>query len=111
MTVKIRDGDFRTRTASQTLPEPLEADATLLQVARTLLRELRAKRCRGVRLLGVGVSSLVEGDAPPQLELFQGEGPGESERDRTVSHLMDSLRERFGDDAVLPGGMLKDRED
>lgn len=111
VTVKIRDGDFRTRTASQTLPEPLEADATLLQVARTLLRELRAKRCRGVRLLGVGVSSLVEGDAPPQLELFQGEGPGESERDRTVSHLMDSLRERFGDDAVLPGGMLKDRED
>jgi DNA polymerase-4 len=111
VTVKIRDEDFRTRTGSQTLTEPIEADATLLQLARKLLRELRAKRRRSVRLLGVGVSSLVEGDGPPQLELFQGEGPGESERDRTVSHLMDSLKERFGDSAVLPGGMIKDRDE
>jgi len=110
VTVKIRDTDFRTRTASQTLPEALEADATLLQLARTLLGELRKKRRRGVRLLGVGVSSLVAGDGPPQLELFQGEGPGESERDRTLSRLMDDLKERFGEDAVLPGGMLKDRK-
>jgi len=111
VTVKIRDEDFRTRTASHTFPEPLEADATLLQISKTLLAGLRKKRVRGVRLLGVGVSSLVEGDAPPQLELFKGEGPGESERDRTVSHLMDSLKERFGDDAVLRGGMLRDRDD
>lgn len=109
MTVKIRDQDFRTRTASHTLPEALEADATLLQIARSLLGELRKKRRRGVRLLGVGISSLVAGDGPPQLELFQGEGTAESERDRTLSRLMDDLKERFGEDALLPGTMLEDR--
>jgi DNA polymerase-4 len=107
VTVKLRDADFRTRTASHTLPDPLEADATLLEISRGLLEGLRAKGRRSVRLLGVGVSSLVAGDAPPQLELFREEGSGESERDRTVSRLMDSIKERFGDDAVLPGGLLK----
>jgi DNA polymerase-4 len=111
VTVKIRDEDFKTRTASHTLPEPLEADLTLLQVARTLLGYLRKSRRRGVRLLGVGVSSLVEGECAPQLELFGGEGPVESERDRTISRVVDGLRERFGDDAVLPGGMLAEDTD
>jgi DNA polymerase-4 len=107
VTVKLRDGDFRTRTASHTLPGPLEADATLLEISRGLLRDLRAKGRKSVRLLGVGVSSLVAGDAPPQLELFRKEGSGESERDRTVSRLMDSIKERFGEDAVLPGGLVR----
>jgi len=107
VTVKIRDEDFRTRTASHTVPEPLEADATLLRIARVLLQDLRRKRRRGVRLLGVGLSSLVEGEGPPQLELFQGEGPVESERHRTLSRIVDNLKERFGEDAVLPGGMLE----
>jgi DNA polymerase-4 len=108
VTVKIRDEDFRTRTASHTVPEPLEADATLLRIARVLLQDLRTKRRRGVRLLGVGLSSLVEGEGPPQLELFQGEGPVESERHRTLSRIVDNLKERFGEDAVLPGGMLEE---
>jgi DNA polymerase-4 len=107
VTVKLRDGDFNTRTASHTLPEPMEADATLLEISRSLLQDLRAKGRRNVRLLGVGVSSLVAGDGPPQLELFRKEGSGESERDRTVSRLMDSINQRFGDDAVRPGGLLK----
>jgi DNA polymerase-4 len=110
VTVKIRDEDFKTRTASHTLPEPLEADSTLLQVAGTLLKHLRKTRRRGVRLLGVGVSSLVEGEGAPQLELFGDEGPAESERDRTISRVVDGLKERFGDDAILPGGMLAEED-
>ena len=111
VTVKIRDEDFKTRTASHTLPEPLEADSTLLQVAGTLLKHLRKTRRRGVRLLGVGVSSLVEGEGAPQLELFSDEGPAESERDRTISRVVDGLKERFVDDAILPGGMLSEDTD
>ena len=59
-----------------------------------------------MRFLGVGVSSLVEGGGLPQLELFQEEGPKESERHRTISRVVDDLKDRFGDNAVLPGGML-----
>lgn len=110
VTVKLRDPDFRTRTASHTLSSPLEADATLLHVARALLQELRETSRGGVRLLGVGVSSLVDGDEGTQLELFQGDGDAESPRDRTLSRVVDDLRARFGDDAVLPGRILDDRD-
>ena len=108
VTVKIRDEDFRTRTASHTLSEALEADGTILKLARELLRDLRKNRRKGVRLLGVGISSLVEGEARPQLDLFREEGPVESERQRTLSRVVDDLKQRFGEDAVLPGGMLEE---
>jgi DNA polymerase-4 len=108
ITVKIRDGDFKTRQASHTLPDPVESDGTVLSVARSLFMELRNRRRTSVRLLGIGVSSLVEGDGPPQLELFQGGNSSESERDRVVSRVLDDIRGRFGDDVILPGSMLKD---
>jgi DNA polymerase IV len=107
VTVKIRDADFRTRQAGHTLPEPVDADGTLYSVGRELLKELRRKRKVGVRLLGLGVSSLVEEDAPPQFELFREHGPSEPDRLRVVSRVMDDLRDRFGDDAILPGRMLE----
>jgi DNA polymerase-4 len=110
VTVKIRDDDFRTRTASHTLADPVEADATIVGVARDLLRELRRKRKRGVRLLGVGVSSLVQGEGAPQLDLFPESTPVESERQRTLSRVVDDLKARFGEDAVRPGGLLEEED-
>ena len=110
ITVKIRDQDFRTRQASHTLPDPVESDATIFSVAGNLFQELRRKRRVGVRLLGVGVSSLVDGDSLPQLDLFGGDAVAEPERHRVVSRVLDDLRGRFGDDAILPGRMLEDLE-
>ena len=111
ITVKIRDADFRTRQAGHTLPEPVDSDGALYSVGRQLLGELRRRRRVGVRLLGLGVSTLVEGDAPPQFELFREHGPAEPDRLRVVSRVMDDLRDRFGDDAILPGRMLEEKEE
>lgn len=108
ITVKIRDGDFKTRQASHTLPDPVESDGTIFSVARSLLRELRKRRRTSVRLIGVGLSSLVEGEGPPQLELFQTGSPSESERDRVVSRVLDDIRGRFGNDVIQPGSMLRE---
>ena len=44
ITVKLRDGDFKTRSRSQTVAEPLETDAATYRLARQLLRELRTRR-------------------------------------------------------------------
>jgi DNA polymerase-4 len=110
ITVKIRDSDFRTRTASHTLPDAVEGDGTLFTVAQSLLKELRRKRKSGVRLLGMGIASLVEEDAPPQLELFAGEVEVEPERDRVVSRVLDDLRGRFGHDAIVPARLLEGSE-
>lgn len=107
VTVKLRDADFATRQHSRTLPEPLESDHGIWEAARDLFHELRASRRVPARLLGVGLSNLVEGDAPLQMGLFPGEEvPWETERDRAVSRAVDRLRDRFGDEVVKPGRML-----
>ena len=59
----------------------------------------------------MGISSLVEGDEPPQLDLFQAGAIQEPERDRVVSRVLDDLRDRFGSGAILPGRMFEDGED
>ena len=105
VTVKVRDADFTDRSASRTLPEPLESDRALWSVARELLRALREKRRGGIRLLGVGVSKLVaEGEEEPVL--FRDVSGVETERDRRLASATDRLRERFGKGAVLPGRIV-----
>ena len=107
VTVKIRDADFKTRTGAHTLPEAVESDSAIVAVAVNLLRELRGRRRVGVRLLGVGLSSLVHRSAQVQLPLFEAAGRAETERDRVVSRILDDLRARFGDDAIRPGSILE----
>ena len=105
VTVRIRDTDFRTRQASRTLEEEIESDRAIHTVARELLVRLRRGRRVPARLLGVGLSSLAEGRRPSQLGLFAAE-PGEvleSDRDRTVSRVVDRLREKFGSGVIGPG--------
>jgi DNA polymerase-4 len=106
ITVKLRDHDFRTRVHSRTVPEPIESDAAIHEVALELLRELRAARRAPARLLGVGLSGLAEATEVEQLGLFREAVAGERERDRRVSHAVDALRRRFGEDAVLPGRIV-----
>jgi DNA polymerase-4 len=103
--MKLRDHDFTTRQRSRTLPEPVESDAAVYQVARELLRELRSARRVPARLLGVGLSGLAPAGSR-QLGLFTEPLAGESERDRSVSRAVDELKERFGQEVVLPGRLL-----
>lgn len=58
VTVKVRLHDFTTFTRSATLPEPIDDTRTIVRMARTLLSEVDTSA--GVRLLGVGVSSLAD---------------------------------------------------
>jgi DNA polymerase-4 len=111
VTVKLRDHDFRTRTRSRTLPESVESDSAVLEVARRLLRELRSRRRAPARLLGVGLSGLEGREEARQLGLFEDPEAGETERDRSVSRVVDELRNRFGRGAVRPGRMLEDEPD
>jgi DNA polymerase-4 len=107
VTVKLRDGDFTTRQHSRTVPAGVQSDATVFEIARQLLRELRDKRRVPARLLGVGLSGLGSDSRPEQLALFSDPAPGqESERDRRISAAVDNVRERYGRSAVIPGRIL-----
>ena len=106
VTVRIRDHDFRTRSAGRTVEQGVMSDRVILALARQLLSRLRAGRRVPARLLSVGLTSLAEDEAGDQLALFEraNDGTAETERDRIVSRAVDKVRARFGPDGILPGG-------
>ena len=103
VTVKLRDADFTTRQASRTLSDPVHSERVVYEVARDLLRKLRAARRMPARLLGVAVSQLVTPDATAQLSLLAEVRPLETEHDRTISRVIDEVREKFGPAALGRG--------
>lgn len=106
VTVRIRDHDFRTRSAGRTLEQGVMSDRVILAVARQLLARLRAARAVPARLLGVALTSLAEDEAADQLALFERERDAivETDRDRAVARAVDQVRARFGPDGIRPGG-------
>ena len=112
ITVKIRDMDFRTRSAQRTLIEPVVSDRVIMRVARELLTKLRATRRVPARLLGVSLSSLGQDPHADQLTLFAAEADPltETERDRQLARTVDRVRQRFGAKAILPASLARNDE-
>ena len=104
VTVRLRDGDFKTRQASRTLPQPVISDRVILATARALLARLRRERRVRARLLGVALSSLGMPDRAAQLSLFETPSATlETARDRALVGAVDRLRAKFGDTVIVPG--------
>ena len=102
--VKVKDTDFTLRSAARTLDEPVTTYHAMAPVARELLRQLRKKRRVSARLIGVTASQLVHIGAESQLALFEEEGVGrETERQRDLAAAMDSVRSRYGREAIKLG--------
>ena len=108
VTVRLRDGDFKTRQASRTLPQAVISDRVILATARSLLARLRRARRVRARLLGVALSSLRIPDRAAQLSLFETPAPTlETARDRALAGAVDRLRGKFGDKAIVPGRLTR----
>ncbi len=104
VTVKLKDADFTTRLASRTVPEPLESDRAIADVAVALLAKLRAARPVPARLVGVALGNLVAARDAEQLGLFAPPATAiERPQDRAVSRAVDRVRERFGETAIRTG--------
>jgi DNA polymerase IV len=110
ITVRLRDADFRTRQAARTLDEAVQTDRGIYAAARPLLARLRAERRTGARLIGVSASKLVAVQHG-QLALFDAAAETlETECDRRLARATDTLRQRFGTDAIGPADRLEVRE-
>ena len=94
VTLKLRFGDFTTITRSTTVPEPVDNTPDLWDLAKRLVAKVE-RSDRGVRLLGIGASTLVPRRAPRQLSL---EHP---QRDLAAA-AAEQVRARFGAGAVIP---------
>jgi DNA polymerase-4 len=101
--VRLRDWNFRTRSAQRTMPEPVVSDRVILCVARELLTTLRKARRVPARLVGVRLSGLAAARPEDQLALFA----AETERDRGLSRAIDRVRGKFGPKSILPGELAR----
>ncbi|HWC73009.1 MAG TPA: DNA polymerase IV, partial [Gemmatimonadales bacterium] len=72
--VRLRDWDFKTRSAQRTFPEPVVSDRVILRVAHELLRGLRKARRVPARLVGVRLSGLAPAKSRDQLSLLSASG-------------------------------------
>ena len=109
VTVKLKDSDFTLRSAARTLDEPITTYHAMAPVAKELLRQLRKKRRVAARLIGITASQLVHIGAEAQLLLFEEDGAGhETERQRHLAAAMDSVRSRYGREAIKLGVRPRD---
>ncbi len=108
VTVRVRDFDFKTRSASRTLDAPVISDRVILEVGRQLLAKLREKRRVPARLLGVALSSLTTDSTADQMTLFElaDERLAETSRDRVLARTVDRVRAKFGDRGILPARLI-----
>ena len=122
VTVKLKDADFKTRSAQRTLAQPIESEKSVITAARVLYRALRGKRRVGVRLLGIGLShfddDVIETGSATQLGFFapspapavEGE-PVENAKDRALTRALDRIRDRFGSTAIIPARLIDNAND
>jgi DNA polymerase IV len=116
--IKLRDTGFTTWTRQCTLPEASAQTMAIFGAAKGLIAKLEAEgllRGRRFRLVGVGVSELIEGRAPQQLELL-GETPErerevvEQRKGEAVQDVLSEVRRRFGSKALFPAGVREGEE-
>jgi DNA polymerase-4 len=113
VSVRVRFADLRSATRSLTLPAPISATAILAEIAEDLVRDVLANHPdeQSISLLAISVSNL-EKQSVVQLELPLGL---EDEKRRpgakkgmarwTVDRAVDTIRGRFGWDAVGYGAV------
>ncbi len=107
VTLKLRWSDFTTLTRARTLDRPAQATDIIAAAGRALLAEtIAAEGMRPVRLIGLGVTNLVEDAMQLELgDLLPGDGdaPGGVLRAEDLDHALDEIRARFGAGAVTRG--------
>lgn len=99
LTVKLRYGDFTTKTVSRTLGSATDLDAEMLPVAVALLRSAWTPGT-GLRLIGFGVSGFA--DVSEQLDLFAG-NEDDRPRHRALAKSLDEIRRKYGSEAITLG--------
>lgn len=100
VTLKLRWNDFTTLTRSTTLDRPIQSTTAIRDAGLAMLDSvLDASGRRPVRLLGLGVTNLVEDALQLELETAATSTLEDEQLDRTL----DAVRDRFGDRAVRRG--------
>jgi DNA polymerase-4 len=104
VTLKLRYGDFSTITRRQTLSQSTDSDQAIFETGQGLLKRALAGEKRAVRLIGIGVSELVE--AGRQLDMMD----SSAQRQEQLNKAIDRIRRKYGFTAIQTGRTLKLKE-
>ncbi len=100
ITLKLRYADFTTITRSQTMMQTVDDDQTVFDTGAKLLdRELSMEK-QAVRLIGIGVSNLVE--SGKQLDMLG----SSAQRLGQLNKAIDRIRQKYGFAAIQTGRTL-----
>ncbi|MBN2238150.1 MAG: DNA polymerase IV [Dehalococcoidales bacterium] len=100
VTIKIRYSDFTTVTRSHTLSHPFNSNETIFDTGLRLFDTAMQGEKRPLRLLGIGVSNIVESGG--QLAMLDNEVLRVNQLNKTV----DRIRDRYGFSAIQTGRTL-----
>ena len=98
--LKLRYADFTTITRSHTLPQTTDSDQTIFDTGTKLLNRELSLQKQPVRLIGIGVSNLVEsGRQLAMLDLS-------AQRLEQLNKAIDRIRNKYGFTAIQTGRTL-----
>lgn len=100
VTLKLRYADFTTITRRHTLSQTIDNDQVIFDTGLKLLKQELSGEKRAVRLIGIGVSSLVE--AGRQLDMLD----SSSQRLERLNKAIDRIRNKYGFSAIQTGRTL-----
>ena len=106
MALKVRFSDFSRITRAHTFDEPTDLAEPFFKAACELLRTRVEPAGRGVRLLGIAATRLINA-ADVTGTLFTDD---DATRQRSVAKAIDHLRARFGEASITRGRLLEGRE-
>jgi len=101
VTLKLRYADFTTITRRHTLKQPISTNQAIFDTGRQLLKTALAQEKQAVRLIGIGVASLVESGR--QLDMMD-TSIGRQER---LDKAIDRIRKKYGFTAIQTGRTMK----
>jgi DNA polymerase-4 len=101
VTLKLRYADFTTITRRHTLSQTTDSDQAIFDTGVGLLNRALAGEKQAVRLIGIGVSELVE--AGRQLDMLD----TSAQRQESLNRAIDRIRKKYGFTAIQTGRTLK----
>ena len=104
VTLKLRYADFTTITRRHTLKQASSTDQAIFDTGRQLLKTALAQEKQPIRLIGIGVSNLVESGR--QLDMMDTSVTRQEQLDRAI----DRIRKKYGFTSIQTGRTLRLKE-
>jgi len=101
VTLKLRYADFTTITRQYTLSQAGDTDQTIFNTGLMLLKNELPREKQAIRLIGVGVSSLVE--TGRQMDMLD----SSAQRQEKLNATIDRIRKKYGFTSIQTGRTLR----